>query len=67
MKTIEEMKDLRSMDVKKLETELKDNQKKLMQNSLKVAAGKLENFSLIKKSRKNIARIKTLINEKMES
>ncbi|MEI6498660.1 MAG: 50S ribosomal protein L29 [bacterium] len=67
MKIKEEIKDLNSMDIKKLSIELKENQKKLMHNSLKSAAGKLENYSVIKKSRRHIARIITVIKEKMES
>lgn len=67
MKSTEEIKNLRSLDSAKIVNELKDNQTKLMHNSLKSAAGKLDNHSLIKKNRRNIARIKTIIKAKMES
>jgi ribosomal protein L29 len=65
MKNIEELKSLRSLDMPKLEKELNDSKRKLLEENLKVKVGKLDNYSLISKSRKRVARISTIINEKM--
>lgn len=65
MKITEEIKNLRSLDVEKLEKELHETKKKLLEENLKVKAGKLDNYSLISKSKKKAARISTIINEKM--
>jgi ribosomal protein L29 len=65
MKITEEIKNLRSLDIEKLEKELYETEKKLLEENLKVKAGKLDNYSLISKSKKKVARISTIINEKM--
>jgi len=65
MKTTEELKNLRTLDLDKLEKELNDAKKKLLEENLRVKAGKLDNNSLISKSRKKVARISTIINEKI--
>lgn len=64
MKRIEELKNLRDMDEEKLHTELLDVETKLAGLNLKVRAGKLDNFSQIGKTKKTLARINSIINEK---
>ena len=64
MKIKEELKKLKSMELPKLEVELKETQRKFIDYSLKTQAGKMENYSLINKTRKMIARIKSIISEK---
>jgi ribosomal protein L29 len=66
MKKTEEMKKFREMSLEHLGKELETLERELMNSNLKVAAGKLGNFSTIEKQKKNIARIKTIINEKSE-
>lgn len=65
MKYSEDLKNLKSMTVEKLNTELEEAEKRLLSDSLKVQAGKLDNYSLVSKNRKRVARISTIINEKM--
>lgn len=65
MKNTEEMKNLRSMDAEHLQKELLDTKKKLLNDHLKVQADKLDNYSLIAKNRRKVARISTIINEKI--
>lgn len=65
MKIKEDIKKLKNMDASKLQAELLDAEKKFATTSLKVKAGKEQNYSLISKYRKEVARIKTLINEKI--
>ena len=64
MKNIENLKKYRAMSEKDLKSELKSIKKDQLLASLKVGAGKEDNFSQIQKLRKNIARIKTLLAEK---
>jgi ribosomal protein L29 len=63
MKLTEEIKKLKSLDAAKLEKELFDAEKKYAEASLKVKAGKLKDYSSVAKLRKQVARIKTFINE----
>lgn len=65
MKITEEIKNLKSLGQEQLEKELLETKKKLMQDSLRVKAGKLDNYSVISKNKKKIARISTIINEKL--
>ncbi|OQA02986.1 MAG: 50S ribosomal protein L29 [bacterium ADurb.Bin400] len=64
MKTTEEIKKIRSMSQDELVKELKSAQKKLSLESLKVQAGKSGNYSVISNTRKTVARIQTILNEK---
>ena len=64
MKKVETIKKYQAMNEKDLKAELKSARKEQTLVSLKVGAGKEDNFSQISKLRKNIARIKTLIAEK---
>lgn len=65
MKKTEEIKKLRSLDKKALKAELLKQKNEHVLVSLKVGAGKEDNFSQIKKLRKNIARINTILSEQM--
>jgi ribosomal protein L29 len=65
MKNTEELKNLRTLDTDKLQKELLDAKKTHVNENLRVKAGKLDNYSLISKSKKKIARISTIINEKL--
>lgn len=64
MKNQEQIKSYREQNAEKLGAELLDLQKKLANASLKVSAGKLDDYSSISKIKKNIARVKSIINEK---
>ena len=64
MKTTEETKKYKEMDIAQLDALLLSLKKELMGNTLKVKAGKMNNFSVVSKAKKNIARINTIISEK---
>ena len=67
MKNNEEITRLKNLDLTKLETELSSMQKKACELILKIKAGKEDNFSEVKKAKKNIARVLTVINEKVQN
>jgi len=52
------------MDAAKLESEVSELQKKYVGYSLKAKAGKLDNYSLVSKTRKEIARLLSIISGK---
>ena len=64
MKNSENLKKYRNMKLTDLKSELKAQQKEHALYSLKVGAGKEDNFSKISKLSKNIARINTILLEK---
>ena len=64
MKNTESLKKYRAMSEKDLISELKNVRKEQTLVTLKVGAGKEDNFSQISKLRKNIARIKSLLASK---
>jgi ribosomal protein L29 len=64
MKNTENIKKYRAMNGKDLNDERKKVMKEQLLVSLKVSAGKEDNFSQIKKLRKNIACLNTIIAEK---
>lgn len=64
MKIKEQMKKYREMKDAELAIELKKIKKELTLSSLKVKVGKLTNISQVKKIKKNIARINSVISEK---
>jgi len=64
MKRTEEMKKLRVMKVSDLEKELVKRENEFSLAILKVKAGKLDKHSEASVLRTNVARIKTIINEK---
>jgi len=57
-------KDLRKKSKEDLQKLLKQNLKKLQELRFDLAFNRLKDVSLIKKTKKEIARIKTLLNEK---
>ncbi len=57
-------KDLRKKSKEDLQKLLKQNLKKLQELRFDLAFNRLKDISLIKKTKKEIARIKTLLNEK---
>ena len=64
MKSTEELKKYKTLSLEQLEAEEDDARFKLAGYSLKVQAGKMDNFSLIGKTKKNIARLRSIISEK---
>jgi large subunit ribosomal protein L29 len=55
---------LKNLSQKEMAQKVLDNQKSLFENKIKLASGQLENTSLIWKSRKEIARLKTFLTQK---
>ena len=58
---------LREKTVVELKRDLREEQEELFRFRFQATMGKLENALAIRKSRRSIARIKTLINEKQQS
>lgn len=65
MKIKEQMKKYREMKDSELAMELKNMRKELALISLKVKVGKLTNISEVKKVKRNIARINSVVLEKL--
>ncbi|MEI7792126.1 MAG: 50S ribosomal protein L29 [Candidatus Berkelbacteria bacterium] len=63
MKRLEEIKKFREMTLEAKQAEMLVAKKKLAQTRLKVAAGKMANFSEVKKLKKSVSLLYTLINE----
>lgn len=59
-----DMNELQGKDVKALTEELNGKQKELMSLRFQLASQELTNTSLLAKTRKDIARLKTVINQK---
>jgi len=66
MKKITELKEIREKDTQALATELDVLNKKLVELQFKTAFKRLKNFHEITVTRKKIARIWTVLNEKAE-
>lgn len=66
MKTVEIKKNLRSQKLSELSKAIETESEKLARFQMEVAAKKLKDFSKISKSRKQIARMYTILNEKLE-
>ena len=60
-------KDLRAMTVDELETKLTDNKKEQFNLRVQQATGQLQNTSNIRKVRREIAKINTLITERKKN
>lgn len=58
------LKDLRNKNIKELFKNLKEEKERLLKLRFEVSQGKLKNISDIRKSKKKIARILTIISEK---
>jgi len=63
MKSTEETKNLRAMSKEGLSKELILAEREYINNKLKVSVDKLDDYSLLKKNRAKVARLKTIINE----
>jgi large subunit ribosomal protein L29 len=55
---------LKGLSEKEMNQKIQDNNKSLFENRIKLSTGQLENTSLIWKSRKEIARLKTFLTQK---
>ncbi len=55
---------LKGLSEKEMNQKIQDNNKALFENRIKLSTGQLENTSLIWKSRKEIARLKTFLTQK---
>src|SRR5919109_5478596 len=63
MKTTERLNELRGLDTEELGVRLKQARRELYELRFKLAVGQLENNREIRKARKDIARILTVIHE----
>lgn len=59
--------DLREKTIDELKRDLREQQEDLFRYRFQATLGKLENALVIRTTRRNIARLKTLINEKQNS
>ncbi len=64
MKRNEQLKELSKLSKDDLQKSLKEKQENLRGFRFDLAGGKIKDISLIRRSRKSVARIKTLINKK---
>jgi large subunit ribosomal protein L29 len=60
-------KDLRAMTIDELETKLTENKKEQFNLRIQQATGQLQNTSNLKKVRREVARINTLISERKKN
>lgn len=60
-------KDLRAMTIDELETKLTENKKEQFNLRIQQATGQLQNTSNLKKVRREVARINTLITERKKN
>lgn len=65
MKKTDELKELKKLDEAALVKELNSAREKLFENRKKLSLDKLKNTSEIKKDKKRIARIQTVLQEKL--
>ncbi|OGC52169.1 50S ribosomal protein L29 [candidate division WWE3 bacterium RIFCSPLOWO2_01_FULL_39_13] len=61
---MDKIDDLRKQNADKLRLELESSRKEFVESRFSVLSGKGKNTSILKKLKKNIARIKTVLNEK---
>ena len=64
MKVNEKLKELRALDDKELNKRISESKKELFDLRLKISTGTLEKPSRVDELRKNIARMKTILNER---
>jgi len=62
-----ELQQLKNLTIKELEAILLEKKEKLRQLRFNLNAGKIKNFSEIRKTKKDIAQILTLINQKKKN
>lgn len=65
MKIKKQIEKLHSLDAQKLRENLQKAEHQLFSARLDLRVGKMTDFSSIEKARKNVARIKTIINQKL--
>ncbi len=58
---------LKNMSEKELKQKVLESQKSLFENKIKLSTGQLENTSLIWKTKKEIARLKTFLSQKTKA
>ena len=61
------IKDLRAMTIDELETKLKECKKEQINLRIQQSTGQLENVSNIRKTRRDVAKINTLITERKKN
>jgi large subunit ribosomal protein L29 len=64
MKVNEKLKELRALSDEELNTKIKESKKELFDLRLKISTGTLDKPSKVDELRKNIARMKTILNER---
>lgn len=64
MKVNEVIKELKALSNEELEAKIKESKKELFDLRLQQSTGSLEKPSKIKELRKNVARMKTILNER---
>ena len=64
MKVNEKLKELRALDDKELNKRITESKKELFDLRLKISTGTLEKPSRVDELRKDIARMKTILNER---
>ena len=64
MKVNEKLKELRALSDEELNTKITESKKELFDLRLKISTGTLEKPSRVDELRKNIARMKTILNER---
>jgi len=66
-KEMKKGKELRELDLKELKNKVEETKKELMNLRFQKSTGQLEATDSFKKLRREVARIKTVINQKMKS
>ncbi len=64
MKVNEKLKELRALSDEELNTKIKESKKELFDLRLKISTGTLDKPNKVDELRKNIARMKTILNER---
>jgi len=64
MKVNEKLKELRALGDEELNTKIRESKKELFDLRLKISTGTLDKPSKVDELRKNIARMKTILNER---
>ena len=65
MKTTEKLKEIRGLSVQELRTSIESTEQELMNLRFRHAAGQLEQTSQLKTLRRNVARARTVLSEKV--
>ena len=65
MKTTEKLKEIRGLSVQELRTSIESTEQELLNLRFRHAAGQLEQTSQLKTLRRNVARARTVLSEKV--